>query len=192
MLDLGTHLVATQALMLFGQPAADGSREVLRERDGEGSNDANSPFACITSQASLSRCRAPPACRPSARPPHVSICAAPAETSGSGDWIRRRMRSAKPRRKDHGQQLGPGIERCTGEHLSVDVDGGAVTRPVPSATGDYRLFLCGRSRCSTGKLNRWLRCRLRKPGGLHGVLEWAKQSSEQHRDVECDWSGEAA
>ena len=36
--DLGTHLV-DQALTLFGQPAAVGA-EVLRERDGEGSNDA--------------------------------------------------------------------------------------------------------------------------------------------------------
>ena len=24
------------------------------------------------------------------------------------------------------------------------------------------------------------------------VLEWAKDSSEQHRDIECDWTGEPA
>jgi hypothetical protein len=24
------------------------------------------------------------------------------------------------------------------------------------------------------------------------VLEWAKESSEKHRDIECDWSGEPA
>ena len=75
--------------------------------------------------------------------------------------------------------------------LSVDVDGGMVTRPVPSTPGDYRLFYAGVRDVLLGNapappvtpVDAWRVVR---------VLEWAKQSAELHRDVECDWSNEPA
>ena len=75
--------------------------------------------------------------------------------------------------------------------LCVDVDGSMVTRPVPSTAGDYRLFYAGVRDLLLGNASAppvtpteaWRVTR---------VLEWAKQSADLHRDVECDWSGEPA
>jgi hypothetical protein len=75
--------------------------------------------------------------------------------------------------------------------LSVDVDGGMVTRPVESIPGNYRKFYEGVRDVVMGKsptapvtaIDAW---RVAK------VLEWAKQSAEQHRDIECDWNGTPA
>ncbi len=62
--------------------------------------------------------------------------------------------------------------------LSVDVDGSLVTRPEPSATGDYRLFYAGVRDVLLGNatappvtpIDAWRVAR---------VLEWAKQSSSE-------------
>ena len=72
--------------------------------------------------------------------------------------------------------------------LCVDVDGCMVTRPVTPVAGDYRLFYEGVRDALLGKASppveavaAWRVARL---------LEWAQESSEQHRDVTCDWAGE--
>jgi hypothetical protein len=72
--------------------------------------------------------------------------------------------------------------------LSVDVDGGMVTRPVTPVPGDYRLFYAGVRDALLGtapqpveSVAAWRVAR---------VLEWAIESAEKHRDIECDWSGE--
>ncbi len=74
--------------------------------------------------------------------------------------------------------------------LSIEVDGKLETRRIPSA-GDYRRYYEMIRDVLTGKSSTppatpaeaWRTAR---------VLEWAKQSSEEHRDIECDWSGEPA
>jgi predicted dehydrogenase len=73
--------------------------------------------------------------------------------------------------------------------LSVDVDGGMVTRPVEAVPGDYRLYyagvrdaLLGKAQAPVSGLDAWRVARL---------LEWATQSSDKRREIACDWSEEA-
>jgi hypothetical protein len=63
-----------------------------------------------------------------------------------------------------------------------------VTRPVTPVPGDYRIFYQGIRDALLGKgpvpvtaVEAWRVAR---------VLEWAIESSEQHRDIPCDWSDE--
>lgn len=72
--------------------------------------------------------------------------------------------------------------------LNVDVDGGSVTRPVEPLPGDYRLYYAGIRDALLGKapapvtaLEAWRVARL---------LEWAKASAEERREIRCDWSEE--
>jgi hypothetical protein len=74
--------------------------------------------------------------------------------------------------------------------LCVDVDGGMVTRPVTPVWGDYRKYyaairdtLLGKGPVPVTALEAWRVAR---------ILEWAVESSEQHRDIPCDWSNEPA
>jgi predicted dehydrogenase len=69
--------------------------------------------------------------------------------------------------------------------LSVDVDGGMVTRPVEPIPGDYRLYYAGVRDALRGKapapvtgLDAWRVARL---------LEWATESSDKRREIACDW-----
>ena len=87
-------------------------------------------------------------------------------------------------------QLGSGAKRSPG-HAQRRCRWRVVTRPVPSATGDYRLFYAGVRDVLLGTstappvtpTEAWRVAR---------VLEWARESSEKKRDIECDWSGEPA
>ena len=180
--DLGTHLV-DQALVLFGVPSAVGA-EVRRERDGEGANDSftvrlhyYTGFSVTLGANSLSSL---------ARP-------------------RFHMRGTKGNfwkwGLDPQEEALNKITRITDTNwgqeqasnwgtLSVDVDGGMVTRPVATVPGDYRLYyagvrdaLMGKSAAPVAALDAW---RVAK------VLEWAKEAAEQRRDIECDWSGAPA
>jgi scyllo-inositol 2-dehydrogenase (NADP+) len=71
----------------------------------------------------------------------------------------------------------------------VEADGKLETRQEPSATGDYRLFYAGVRDVLLGKATAppitpteaWRVAR---------ILEMAKQSSTESRDIECNWSGE--
>jgi predicted dehydrogenase len=72
--------------------------------------------------------------------------------------------------------------------LHVGIDGGSVTRPVEPIPGDYRLYYAGIRDALLGKapapvtaLDAWRVAR---------ILEWAQESSEQRREIVCDWSGE--
>jgi predicted dehydrogenase len=72
--------------------------------------------------------------------------------------------------------------------LTVDIDGGSVSRPVPAALGDYRLYYAGIRDAILGKsappvsgIDGWRVARL---------LEYAVESSEQRREIACDWSNE--
>ncbi|WP_348261514.1 Gfo/Idh/MocA family oxidoreductase [Telmatobacter sp. DSM 110680] len=181
--DLGTHLV-DQALMLFGQPAAVGA-EVLRERDGEGSNDA---FTIRLHYFSGFSVTLGANCLSSLARPRFHL-----RGSKGNFW-----KWGLDPQEDALNNVAKITDTNWGEEpndrwgtLSADVDGDIVTRPVPSTPGDYRLFYAGVRDLLLGDAaaapvtptEAWRAIR---------VLEWAKQSSELHRDVECDWSGEPA
>ncbi len=181
--DLGTHLV-DQALILFGQPSAVGA-EVLRERDGEGSNDA---FTIRLHYFSGFSVTLGANCLSSLARPRFHL------RGTRGNFWKWGL--------DPQEEALNNVSKITdtnwGEEasdrwgtLSADVDGGMVTRSVPSTPGNYRLFYAGVRDVLLGKsatppvtpTEAWRVVR---------VLEWAKQSSETHRDVECDWSSEPA
>ena len=181
LLDLGTHLV-DQPLHLFGQPLGV-SAEVLRERVGEGADDSftirlrYSGFSVTLGANNLS---SPPGARFHLR----------------GTWCNFRKKTADLQEEELNK-----ITRITSPSwgqeppttwgmLHVDVDGGMVTRPVASIPGDYRLFyagvrdaLLGKSPAPVTALEAWRVAR---------VLEWAKESSDQRREIECNWSDEPA
>jgi scyllo-inositol 2-dehydrogenase (NADP+) len=72
--------------------------------------------------------------------------------------------------------------------LHLPADGGAVTRPIEPALGDYRLYyagirdaLLGQGPVPVAPVDAWRVARL---------LELAAESSSQRREIACDWSGE--
>ncbi len=179
--DLGTHLV-DQALVLFGQPAAVGA-EVRRERDGEGSNDAITIRLHYFTGFSVTLGAN---CLSSLARPRFHL-RGHAEISGSGDWIRRKTRLARSRRSkiaNWGQE--PTHRWGT---LSVDRRRDSFMTPVGPVARRLPALLCRGPRCPAWQCT----C---AAGHCHEawrvarVLEWAKESSEEQRDIECDWSGE--
>jgi predicted dehydrogenase len=74
--------------------------------------------------------------------------------------------------------------------LHLDAGCNTVTHRVEPATGDFRLYYAGMRDAVLGKcsvpvaaVDAWRVARL---------LEWAVESSEQRREIACDWSGEPA
>ena len=179
LLDHATHL-ADQALVLFGKPEAV-SAEVLRERDGEGADDA------FTLRL---------------RYPGVSVAVA---ANSLAMFPRPRFHL----RGTHGDYLKWGVDpqeaalnkvtriddpawgrepQADWGSLRIDIDGGTVTRPVEPAPGDYRRYyegirdaLLGKAPAPVTGVDAWRMARL---------LEWAVESSEKRREIACDWSGE--
>jgi scyllo-inositol 2-dehydrogenase (NADP+) len=181
LLDIGTHLV-DQALVLFGKPQAI-SAEVWRERDGDGANDAfNLRLRYDGFTAALgSNCLSAP---------------------GRPRYLLRGTKGNYTKWGLDGQEAALGRftripEGPWGEEpqsswgtLSVDVDGGMVTRPIAPIPGDYRLFyasvrdaLEGRAAVPVSAIDAWRTAKL---------LEWAEESSKQRCEIESDWSGEPA
>jgi scyllo-inositol 2-dehydrogenase (NADP+) len=181
LLDIGTHL-ADQALVLFGKPEGV-SADVTRERDGKGANDA---FNMRLHYAGFS----------------VALGANCLASPGRTRYLLRGTRGNYWKWGLDGQEAALGKLTCIpagpwGEEpaaswgtLNVDVDGGMVTCPVKPIPGDYRLYYAGIRDALEGKapapvstLDAWRVARL---------LEWAEQSSEERREIACDWSGEPA
>ncbi len=178
LLDIGTHL-GDQALALFGNPLAV-SADVIRERDGVGSSDSftlrlrYAEFSATLSANVLSSLARPRFHLRGTKGNYWKRGLDPQEAAlstitriGDGPW---------------GQE--PSQDWGT---LSVDVEGGVVSRPVPPVPGNYRLFyagvrdaLLGKSHPPVAALAAWRVARL---------LEWAAQSSQERREVLCDWSG---
>ena len=181
LLDIGTHL-GDQALALFGRPEAVGA-EVTRERDGEGASDAftvrlrYADFSVTLAANVLSTLPRPRYHLRGAQGNYSKWGLDPQETAlskityiGEGPW-------GQEPPHDWG-------------NLSVDVDGGLVSRPVRPIPGDYRLYyagvrdaLLGKSHPPVPALAAWRVARL---------LEWATESSTQRREIPCDWSNEPA
>jgi predicted dehydrogenase len=179
LLDLGTHLV-DQALVLFGLPQAV-SAEIWRERDGEGPEDA---FTLRLAYPRLEVLLRSTTLGALARPvAHLR------GTKGNyWKW------SFDPQEAALGKITRIGSEPWGEEPavkwglLHVDVDGDAVTRPVEPIYGDYRLFyagvrdaLLGLSPSPVASVDAW---RVAK------VIEWARESAKERREIACDWSGE--
>jgi predicted dehydrogenase len=179
LLDLGTH-IADQALTLFGKPEAV-SGEVRRERDGEGSDDSfNVRLRYEDFTVTLGA-----NCLSSLARPRYHLRGAKGNYWKFGVDSQEAALNKITRISDPAWGLEPAANWGT---LSVDVDGGMVTRPVEPLPGDYRLYYAGIRNALLGKapapvtaLEAWRTARL---------LEWAAESSGQRREIVCDWSEE--
>jgi len=179
LLDLGPHLV-DQALALFGKPEAV-SADVRREKDGPGVNDAFNirlryPDLMVTLGANSLSLPAPP---------RFQIRGTQGGYLKSGVDPQEAALSKITRIEDphwgHEPSANWGV-------LHVGIDGGAVSRPVPALIGDYRAYyagirdaLLGKSAPPVSGIDGWRVARL---------LEWAQQSSDERREIPCDWSQE--
>lgn len=181
LLDLGSHL-GDQALTLFGKPEAV-SAEVLRERDGQGANDAFTirlryPGVSVTIGANS-----------------LSLPAGPRfHLRGTkGNYLKYGLdvQEAALARITRIDDPAWGREPQTNwGSLNIGVDGGTVSRPVEPVPGDYRLYYAGIREALLGKapapvqaIDAWRVARL---------LEWAQESSDRRCEIACDWTEEPA
>jgi predicted dehydrogenase len=183
LLDIGTHLV-DQALMLFGEPQSVGA-EIRRERDGDGAND------CITIRLHYYTgfsVALGASCLSSLPRPRFYLRGTRGNFWKWGLDPQEEALGKVTRINDSawGQEAS---ERWG--TLTLDNDGQISTPPVATIPGDYRLFYTAIRDVLTGNstappvtpTDAWSVAR---------VLEWARQSSEEHRDIECDWNGKPA
>jgi scyllo-inositol 2-dehydrogenase (NADP+) len=179
LLDIGTHL-GDQALALFGEPKAV-SGDVTRERDGEGANDS---FTLRLRYADFSITLSANVLSSLARPRYHLR-----GTKGNyWKWGLDPQEAALNQIARIGNTPWGQENPANWGTLSVDVDGGVVTRPVQPIPGDYRLFyagvrdaLLGKAQAPVSALSAWRVARL---------LEWAAESSNERREIDCDWSEE--
>jgi predicted dehydrogenase len=179
LLDIGTHL-GDQALALFGSPKAV-SADVRRERDGDGSNDSFTVrlrYAAFSVTLSANVLSSLPRPRFHLRGTKGNYC----------KWGLDPQEAAlnQINRIEH-EPWGTEPSRDWG-NLTVDVDGGVVSRPVQPVPGDYRRYyagvrdaLLGKSDAPVPAVAAWRVARL---------LEWAKRSSEERREIACEWDDE--
>lgn len=181
--DLGTHLV-DEALMLLGLPAAIGA-EVSRERDGDGANDSFTIRMHYLTGLSVTLGAN---CLSSLARPRVHL------RGTRGNYCKWGLDSQEDALNKITKITDPDWGKEPSEKwgtLSIDVDGKLETRQVESSVGDYRRYyeavrdvLSGKSdQAPATPAEAWRTAR---------VLEWARRSSDEHRDVECDWTGELA
>ena len=177
LLDLGTH-IADQALYLFGLPESI-SADVVCERDWARANDSFQlrlrypAFTVVLGANSLSM---PPR-------PRFHI------RGSKGNFWKWGLDPQEAALNLIVRIADPGWGREQPENwgtLNVDVEGGTVSRPVAPVLGDYRLFYAGVRDAILGKgappvaaIDAWRVARL---------LEWAVESSDQRREVDCDWT----
>ncbi|MGD1105979.1 MAG: Gfo/Idh/MocA family oxidoreductase [Terracidiphilus sp.] len=177
LLDLGPHLV-DQALVLFGEPEGV-SAEVVREKEGPGVNDAFTirlryPGLIVTLGAnSLSLSAAARFHVRGTKGSYWKYGVDPQEAA-----LNKITRIDDP---SWGQ-----VPAASWGVLHVGIEGGSVSRPVPSLPGDYRLYYAGIRDALLGKA----------PAPVTGIdgwrvaraLEWAVESSEKRCEIVCDWS----
>jgi len=179
LLDIGTHLV-DQALILFGKPQAVGA-EVLRERAGNGSDDSFTlrlryPDLSVTLSGN---------CLASLARPFYYLRGTRGNYWKFGLDLQESALSKITRIDSKSWGEEPSANWGT---LSVDVEGGMVTRPVETIPGDYRLYyaavrdalLC-KAPVPVTAIDAWR---------VASLLEWAVESSAKRREIPCDWSGE--
>ena len=179
LLDLGTHLI-DQALHLFGKPESVGA-EVLIEREGVRSNDSITVrlrYAGLIVTLGSNNLSLPPGPRFHLRGTKGNYTKSGLD--GQEAALAKITCIADP-------NWGREPESTWGT-LHVDIGGGTVTRPIPAIRGDYRLYyagirdaLLGKSPAPVSAIDAWRVAR---------ILEWAEDSSDQRREIVCDWSGE--
>jgi scyllo-inositol 2-dehydrogenase (NADP+) len=180
LLDLGTHL-ADQALALFGKPEAI-SADICCEREWATVNDAFSLRLRYSDGLLVilgANCLSLPAA------PRFHLRGTKGNYRKYGLDPQEAALNLVTRIEDGPWGREPQAEWGT---LHLDADGSTVTQPVEPFTGDYRLFYVGIRDALLGKgpvpvapINAWRVAR---------VLELAMQSSEERREIHCDWSGE--
>ncbi len=179
LLDLGTHL-AYLALKLFGRPESV-SAEVVRERDGQGSNDS---FTVRLGYPGLAVTLAANQLSALARP-RFHVRGTKGSYWKSGIDPQEAALSKITRISDGPWGEEPPANWGT---RAVSVDGSMVTCPVAPLPGDYRLFyaavrdaMLGLSHPPVTAVEAWRAAR---------ILEWARESAESGCAVLCDWSDE--
>jgi predicted dehydrogenase len=179
LLDLGTH-IADQALVLFGKPEAVVA-DVLCERDWAQANDAFTlrlrypGFTVVLGANSLSTPARPRFHLRGTKGSFVKFGLDPQEAA-----LNKITRITNPAWGE--------VRPAKWGMLTVDVDGSIVTRPIEPIPGDYRRYyagirdaLLGKAPAPTTPLAAWRVARL---------LEWAVTSSNERREIPCDWSQE--
>jgi scyllo-inositol 2-dehydrogenase (NADP+) len=188
LLDLGPHL-ADQALALFGLPEAI-SADIRREKGGPVNDSieirlrysqtpnfgpAHSGLIVTLGANSLSLPAAPRFHLRGTQGGYVKMGVDPQEAA-----LGKITKISDP---NWGSE--PAANWGT---LHVHIDGGSVSRPVPAIPGDYRLYyaairdaLLGKSVPPVTAIDAWRVARL---------LEYAQQSSDERREIPCDWSDE--
>jgi predicted dehydrogenase len=181
LLDLGSHLV-DQVLTLLGKPESVGA-EVLREREGTGSNDAFTlrlryPGVSVTLGANSLALPAGPRF-------HLR------GTKGNYVKLGVDAQEAALAKVTKIEDPAWGVEpTASWGTLNVGIDGGTISTPVRPVAGDYRRYyagvrdaLLGKTPAPVAALDAWRVAR---------ILEWATESSEHRCEVKCEWSGEPA
>ncbi len=184
LLDLGTHL-ADQALKLFGKPEAV-SAEATRERAGAQANDAftvrlrYAGFEATLGANSLSLPAAPRFHLRGTQGNYWKYGVDPQEAA-----LAKITRIGDPFSAQGAWGREPYAAWGT---LHVGIDSGTVSRPVEAVAGDYRRFyagirdaLLGKAPAPVSAIDAWRGSR---------ILEWAAQSAEERREIECEWVGE--
>jgi len=179
LLDLGTHL-ADQALALFGKPEGV-SAEVVRERDGEGANDAFTVrlrYPGVTVTLGANSLSFPPG-------PRFHLRGTKGNYWKTGLDPQEAALNRITRITEQAWGTEPASEWGT---LHVDINGGTVTRPVHPIAGDYRRYyegvrdaLLGKSAAPVAAIDAWRVAR---------VLEWAMESARERREIVCEWTEE--
>ncbi len=175
-LDLGTH-VADQALLQFGLPEAV-SADISHERDNGVTDDA---FAIRLHYPRLTVMLGATALAAQPRPRYTV-------RGTKGSFVKWGLDPQEARLKATGRVVEPGwgVEPASSwGTLTVDVEGAMVSRPVPSIPGDYRRYYAAVRDALLGKS---------APPVLAAdalrvakVLEWARQSSAERREIKCSW-----
>jgi predicted dehydrogenase len=179
LLDLGTHLV-DQALVLFGKPESV-SADVLRERSGIRANDSfNLRLRYPDFQVTLGANNLTLPARPRF---HLR--------GADGNYWKFGLDPQEAALHQITRIEDPAWGREPAANwglLHVGVDGSTVTRPVETVPGDYRIFYAGVRDALLGKgpppvaaIDAWRVAR---------ILEWAEESSEQRKEIVCDWGHE--
>ena len=179
LLDLGTH-TADQALVLFGKPEAV-SAHVVCERDWVRVNDSfemrlRYPDFSVTLGASC-------LCLPAG--PRYHLRGTKGNYWKHGVDPQEAALNKVTRIDDPAWGREP--QKDWGQ-LYVDANGATVSHPVEPIPGDYRQYyavlrdaLLGKAAPPATAVEAWRTARL---------LEWAQESSDQRREIVCDWSTE--
>jgi predicted dehydrogenase len=179
LIDLGTH-IADQALALFGKPEAVAAdvlieREWARVSDGFNIRLRYPGLMVVLGATSLSLPAGPRFLLRGSKGNYMKLGVDPQEAA-----LNKVTRIEDP---------NWGHERTADwGTLHIDVDGGMVTRPIEPVVGDYRIYyqavrdaVLGKGPAPIAAVEAWRTAKL---------LEWAAQSSEERREIVCDWSQE--